>query len=314
MRELTIPERWVPVRYRSAWRKRIRVRPTREGWWFLLLLLGLTLASFNTGNNLLYLVLSLLLAVLVIQNVVAEWNLRGVVVRRQLPAELFAWEGAVGALEVVNKRRLGASFDIRVEERGPVEAGGLVGLVPAGAAVAAPATWTFARRGVSKLGVLRVSSAFPFGLFLRYRDFDHPVELLVYPPRRAGRPARAAAGLGQEVEDPRRRGGEGDFIGLRPYTPGDPLRALHARTWARVGQPMVMERAAHQATQVMVRVPGRPGQLEDELARACGQAVRHFALGHAVGLEIGGRVMPPRSGGAWRKTLLTTLATAEAPP
>lgn len=32
-----------------------------------------------------------------------------------------------------------------------------------------------------------------------------------------------------------------DLVGVRPYRPGDPLRDLHARTWARVGRPVVRE-------------------------------------------------------------------------
>jgi uncharacterized protein (DUF58 family) len=32
-----------------------------------------------------------------------------------------------------------------------------------------------------------------------------------------------------------------ELLGVRPYRPGDPLRHLHARTWARVGTPVVRE-------------------------------------------------------------------------
>jgi len=32
-----------------------------------------------------------------------------------------------------------------------------------------------------------------------------------------------------------------DLLGVRPYRPGDPVRDLHARSWARHGSPMVRE-------------------------------------------------------------------------
>lgn len=32
-----------------------------------------------------------------------------------------------------------------------------------------------------------------------------------------------------------------ELIGVRPYRPGDPIRDLHARTWARIGEPAVRE-------------------------------------------------------------------------
>jgi uncharacterized protein (DUF58 family) len=50
------------------------------------------------------------------------------------------------------------------------------------------------------------------------------------PPDRFGDMERARVGL---AEDPAR------FAGVRPYAPGDPLRRIHARASARVGEPVV---------------------------------------------------------------------------
>jgi uncharacterized protein (DUF58 family) len=38
-----------------------------------------------------------------------------------------------------------------------------------------------------------------------------------------------------------RTGDATDLLGVRPYRPGDPVRDLHARSWARHGSPMVRE-------------------------------------------------------------------------
>jgi len=32
-----------------------------------------------------------------------------------------------------------------------------------------------------------------------------------------------------------------ELVGVRPYRPGDPMRDLHAKTWARIGEPAVRE-------------------------------------------------------------------------
>ena len=50
-----------------AWRRRLKV--TKLGWWFMGLTLGIGLAAINTGNNLLFLVLGMLLASIVISGV-----------------------------------------------------------------------------------------------------------------------------------------------------------------------------------------------------------------------------------------------------
>ena len=67
-----------------------QLRPTRAGWVFLSVILGVGFAALNTGNNLLYLVLSLMLAFLTLSGVLSESALRGVRLRRELPREVFA--------------------------------------------------------------------------------------------------------------------------------------------------------------------------------------------------------------------------------
>lgn len=284
------------------------MRPTREGWAFLALLLGLTLAAFNTGNNLLYVVLSLQLSTLFIQNVLAEWNLRWVKVERRLPEEVFAFEGAMGALVLHNERRRVAAMGLHVQERGG-EASALFSVVGAGQRVEAPSAWTFASRGYCDLDQVELSSDFPFGLFRRTRVFDVPAQVLVYPPRRPGPGARGEAGrTGRDEHASQRPGGGGDFLGLRPYVPGDPVRTVHWPNSARFGVPVVVLRSRDAVRQVVVKIDGRPERLEAELAQACGQVVRHLSWSHAVGLELPGRRIEPARGNAQRRSLLSALA------
>src|SRR3972149_6506725 len=52
------------------------IRPTKEGWWFLFATLGLGFAAINTGNNLLYLLLSMLLGTIVVSGILSEQCLK----------------------------------------------------------------------------------------------------------------------------------------------------------------------------------------------------------------------------------------------
>ena len=110
------------------------------------------MASLNTGNNLLYLLLALLLALLVMQNVLAEWHFRGLSVGRRLPSEAFAGEGVKGELWVMNNRRALASFSLVLEEEQNASAVAAVSWVGPGQQVHVPATYTFAARGTRGLG------------------------------------------------------------------------------------------------------------------------------------------------------------------
>ena len=49
-----------------------------------------------------------------------------------------------------------------------------------------------------------------------------------------------------------KRGESMDLLGVRPYRPGDPMRDLHARSWARTGVPVVREYQQEYFTRVGV--------------------------------------------------------------
>jgi uncharacterized protein (DUF58 family) len=235
-------------------------------------------AAINTGNNLLYLVLACQCGALVLSNALAEWNLRGLTVTRRLPSEPFAGDPAAGALVVTNRRRRGSAFALRVEEVGPTGAAGRAALVAAGGDLEVPVRWTFPERGETRLQGLRVRSSYPFGLVERTREVDAPARLLVFPNPTPGPPAAPARGAGEGRADPRFRGREGYFRGLREYGPGDALRDIHWPTTARVGTTVVVERSAGASDEVVVRVDDARGQAwEDSLSLAAGQLLQHFA-------------------------------------
>ena len=305
---------------RQAWTRRVRVRPNRDGLWFIALLFGVLAAAVNTGNNLLYVVLACLLSLLVVANVLAEVNLRGVVVRRELPDEVFAETPAAGFLVIRSRRPRGQSWTIHVEDLAaidldvdtdgaPVLAQGVALVIPPNGEVRVPVRWVFSERGPARLGVLRVSSSFPFGILRRSRTLVHNESLLVYPrPGEGGANGRSAA-QGVFVDDPSRKGTSEDVIGFRAYVPGDSLRDIHWTTSARSAQPMVVQRAGQVSREVVIRLDVAQGPaLEAALRRATGAVLAHLSRGHAVGLELPSEVLPPRAGPHWRRRLLDRLA------
>ncbi len=290
-----------------------RVRPTRDGAVYLALVVGVLFGAVNTGNNLIYLVLGLFLAVLVVANVLAEWNLRGLRVERRLPSELFAEIPASGSYVLRNTRGRGAAWHVRLSERGSAVASAFVEHCAAGATVEIGADFTLSERGLDWLSAVRIESIFPFGLVRRWRDVELPCQVLVYP-RPAGRGAPPApAGEGEEAGVRGRPAGAGEFAGLRPYQPGDALRRVHWPTSARAGQPMVVVRVAEGAEDVvLVLDAGLVGERREEaICRLAGRVDVHIAGGDAVGLEADGLALPPRGGGTWRRRLLTVLAELE---
>lgn len=101
------------------------------------------------------------------------------------------------------------------------------------------------RRGVIRLDDLRVCLPDPLGLFQSFVRVQAPPATVTVLPRRyrmppVELPGAAAYQLTGE-SNTNAIGNSGEFTGLREYRPGDPLRQIHWKSWARVGRPIVKE-------------------------------------------------------------------------
>lgn len=101
------------------------------------------------------------------------------------------------------------------------------------------------RRGVIRLHDLRVQLPDPFGLFQRCSKVKAPAAtILVLPRRHPLPPIELPGGAAFKITGESNTtsiGNSGEFVGLRDYRPGDPLRQIHWKSWARTGRPIVKE-------------------------------------------------------------------------
>jgi len=101
------------------------------------------------------------------------------------------------------------------------------------------------RRGIIRFDDLRVLLPDPFGLFQRCKRIPAtPATLTVLPVRHRlppiELPGMSAFKISGEANT-NAIGNSGEFVGLRDYRPGDPLRQIHWKSWARTGRPIVKE-------------------------------------------------------------------------
>jgi hypothetical protein len=103
---------------------------------------------------------------------------------------------------------------------------------------------TPSHRGVIRLPGLTVARPDPFGLFNAFTAISVPQSLLVLPKRydlpavrlRSSRRYQSGGvALASSVGDSE------EFVSLRDYRPGDPLRRIHWKSWAKIGKPVVKE-------------------------------------------------------------------------
>ncbi|MCC6526182.1 MAG: DUF58 domain-containing protein [Polyangiaceae bacterium] len=256
---------------RRFWPRKLKF--TREGKYFLGITLGVGFAAINTGNNLLYLLLGMMLSLIVVSGVMSELSLRLLTVKRRLPTRAQVGRSHLVEIEVYNNKLRVPSYAIEVED---LRAGQpadkrcfFLKISPRSTQIAAYRR-TPLRRGLERHTGFRIATRFPFGLFEKSREVSAPDELVIYP---AVDPVRLPdRGRGDAAGDagPLGRGAGDELFGLRPMRHGDDQRDIYWRKSTRPDQTVVRERAReirHEVSLVVDVV--RPASLpEDDPAEA----------------------------------------------
>lgn len=207
-------------------------------------------ASVDVGGTRTYilwsLVSTLLFVVLILRR---RYTLDGVRVSISAASEVVRGEILPISIRLENQTSV-ALTAFRVE--GPllpwdgtyIDGSPVVPFLDGGAIRHAVARASFRARGEHHLDPFFVARVVPPGLSLGPSYATEGVRFVVVP-----RPAHIhtcvlPAPSSDEAEGARRAFGVNDdpeMAGVRPYRPGDQLRDLHARSWARVGYPVVRE-------------------------------------------------------------------------
>lgn len=258
-----------------------RLKFTREGKFFVGITLGVGFAAINTGNNLLYLLLGMLLALIVVSGVMSELSLRDLTVVRRLPLRAQVGRPHLVEIEVFNHKRRVPSYAIEVED---LRAGQpadkrcfFLKISPKSAQVAAYRR-TPPRRGRDRHVGFRLATRFPFGLFEKSREISAEGELIIYPaiapvslpaiPPSDFHGAHAAYG----------RGHGDDHLGLRLQREGEDARDVHWRKSAAVGQLVARERARDAHPMVVLPLDThRPADATEEWFIAFERRIRDVA-------------------------------------
>jgi uncharacterized protein (DUF58 family) len=275
---------------------------------------GLGLAAMNTGNNLLYLLLSMLLGLITVSGVLSERSIRGLRLVAMTPDEVFAGRPVVVGARVVNAKSWATSYSVAIE----VLPGGPTAYVPrleAGAERIVTWRQTLPRRGRHALARVRITTRFPFGLFVKASRPALGGDVVVFPaliPLSRSR-RRALDGSGPTTVE--RRGRGADVFDLRAYRAGDDPRFIHWRSSAKVGNLLVREPAAEAAedARIVLKGGGDAERLERGISEAASLVVHLLRAGAAVELEGPGVFVPLAAGRQQQRRVLTALALYEIP-
>lgn len=315
--------RWL-FRYRS-------IRLTPEGVLFVLLTLAVGVAAINTGKNLLYLLLAMMLSLIVMSGILSEQCLRHLAIRRWLPEHIFANRPVTGTLSIANRKGRFPTFSLRVMDliNGiAVERGIYILYLPPRGSVLQSYPLLFSRRGRHRIEGVKLLTRFPFGLFLKAATRPLESEIVVYPePRPLPRLLlHDLAPLGFDQGLPRR--GQGVILyNLRDYHSGDDSRMIHWKVSARQSRLIVRETEAEDSRRVMLGLPtvrpsSAPGlgirpldaALEAAVTLTASLAAYFQERGFALAALVGDQAVPYGTGMPHLYRILRALALCQASP
>lgn len=305
-----------------------RLRITREGKYYVGITLGVGFAAINTGNNLLYLLLGLLLALIVISGVLSEMSLRDLRITRRLPRRAQVERPHIVEIEVYNQKRRAPSYAIEVEDLRAAQAADkrcfYLKVSPQSAQVAAYRR-TPARRGLDHHTGFRVATRFPFGLFEKSREMPAEDDLITYPAVDPIRLRAEGTARGQGTEGAQARGQSDEIIGVRPMRDGDDPRDIYWRRSAYAEQMVLKERARETRTSVNLFLDDTAHcepltqdvleHFERRIRDVASRAVAHIKRGDKVNLRTAtGQhlVVTPASGADPLLTFLALITLAPA--
>ena len=168
-------------------------------------------------------------------------------------------------------------------------------------------------RGSYPVETPKLSCSFPFGIWTARRKMRRVEPLRVWPrvyPITGRCPATGdrMAEIGQGG----RGGTEGEFVGVRPYRDGDPMRNVHWSATARADALIVVDRGNPRSPSVTIRLDASPAggreDLSDRVRIAASLAANLHAGSSPVTILWGGRAMRVRPGAAGRREMLDALS------
>ncbi|HXH48693.1 MAG TPA: hypothetical protein VNM47_04925, partial [Terriglobia bacterium] len=179
------------------WMAKVDYEFTLEGAVYLAMIAVIAVAALNTGNNLLFIILSCLLAGILASGVLSRIVLQGLELDLSLPEHVFAGQAVFARLRLENLKQFLPTFSVTISGRAnfrhkrrrqqpaskPVilDQDVYIPYLPHRSSTGRDVTLTFPKRGSYSQDNLRISTRFPFGFLRKTRRIPCSREVLVLP-------------------------------------------------------------------------------------------------------------------------------------
>ncbi len=239
-------------------------------------------SAWNTGNNLLFLVLSFLVGAMAVGFVAGGIALKKLDVKMRFPETIFAGEETPILVSIQNRKRLFPSYSVVVEVRGKERERSAIAddlarilprfladrlarppiirrtlnyfvHIPRNTSVEASAGHVFPSRGRFLIKDFELSTKFPFGFFRHRRRLPaRETDLIVFPQPENMESVLESLPIDSGKLLTSQKGSGQDLLSLRGYQPHDDLRRVDWKATARSQELIVREFAAEDDRRITI--------------------------------------------------------------
>ncbi len=255
---------------------------TGGGAVFLGLMVIVAFAAWNTGNNLLFLVLSFITSALVVSFFIGNFCLKKLDVKMRFPETIFAEEPTPILVSLHNRKRVFPTFSVTSEVRGKDRTRSIIAdelekilpkkwadkfsrpplvkhtldyfvHVPRMNSIENKVKHTFYKRGRFIIKDFELSTKFPFGFFRHRRRLSaQRAEIIIFPKLEELETDVVNLPLEAGKLISARKGVGQDLLTLRDYQPMDDLRYIDWKATARTRNLIVREFASEDEKRIQV--------------------------------------------------------------
>ena len=203
----------------------VYILPTRAGLGFVAMIFVVLIGAMNYQNNLAYLLGFSLISLIIVTMTETYRQLIGLTISIGHIEPVFCGQSL--KVPVIIKSKSQQRFSIELDKQ---TLHSCHDLAPPQSTIVLniPAD----KRGMHKLGLLRITSRFPLGLFYAWTPMPMDVEYLIYPQAEINPPA-AIPITNSETQTGSNKSGDDDFSGIKTYHPGDAPKHIHWKAYAK---------------------------------------------------------------------------------
>ena len=232
-----------------------KLKFTKEGTRFVILCIGIGIAAINTGLNLLFLILAMMLSSIIISGILSEISLRKISVKRFHSSRGHAGDELTIKFTIENLKMFLPSFSLIIKDKSFEDLSAYITKINANQKITFPCKKIFLNRGLFELKEILILTRFPFGLFEKSSKILCQSKIIIYPRIKQINTETISLPkhfLQSPFNNLAIKNSDEIFHGLREYRLGDNPKRIHWKSTARFLKPMIKEFEKHQESNISI--------------------------------------------------------------